>query len=176
MKNKITTNTDGLDYYCVQNDRECQNDPDTKCCYTNNCNKPPSETIPSTSLENCFIGNTYDGIGALVQLNGTKYNTNDLGQFKACSVKSFKDPFGILNEIYEMASSCKSGTAVYPYYQFKTTCCTTSGCNKLTSSPSLPSKKVTSCLVGESNPISKTCDSQNGVSFSFCAVFIYHNF
>ena len=57
-----------------------------------------------------------------------------------------------------MASSCRA-SATFPYY---VTCCITNGCNKLTSSPIVPSNKVTSCLVGSSQtPISKTCDSQD---------------
>ena len=112
-------------------------------------------------------------MGGLTLVNVNSYQTNALGQYKACSVKSMKDP-SLISERYEMGTSCKQGTHSTLYTKLDMTCCYTSGCNKLTSSPSLPTNKVTSCLVGGRNktPVNKTCDLKNGVSYSYCAVIL----
>lgn len=114
-------------------------------------------------------------MGGLTLVNVSSYKTNALGQYKACSVKSMKDP-SLISERYEMGTSCKQGTLSYAFnlYRLDHACCYTSGCNKLTSSPSLPTNKETSCLVGERNkaPVNKTCDLKIGVSYSYCAVIL----
>jgi hypothetical protein len=76
----------GLSYECTEKDSDDCKQAKNKCCFTNNCNKPPDKDIPSTTVNSCYIGETRNGIGFLEQVN-TSELSNALGQYKACGVK-----------------------------------------------------------------------------------------
>ena len=56
-------NQPSLSYKCGSS-YDCQQ-AKNKCCYTNNCNKPPTEAIPSTTVNSCYTGETVNGLGFL---------------------------------------------------------------------------------------------------------------
>ena len=73
-----------LSYKCGDS-YECREDGNN-CCYTDNCNKPPTEDIPLTRVNSCYSGQTRNGIGFLRPLTNSDLS-NTLGEYRACVVK-----------------------------------------------------------------------------------------
>jgi hypothetical protein len=74
-----------LSYQCTTRDSNICKQVDN-CCYTDNCNKPPTEAIPLTRVNSCYEGKTFNGIGYLRPLTNSDLS-NTLGEYRACVVK-----------------------------------------------------------------------------------------
>jgi hypothetical protein len=84
ISDSYSSNQPSLSYKCSSSN-DCEQ-AKNKCCYINNCNKPPTEAIPPTTVNSCYFGETLNGFGYLRPLTNSDLS-NTLGEYRACVVK-----------------------------------------------------------------------------------------